>query len=155
MYKLPDSEIVKALECCSAETIMYCEDQCPFYEKCIQDENLCRYALDLINRQNAKIEYQNAEIELLREERAKANVENVRLKDKLTKAPFPKLVGEYELLKLEAYKECIEKVNERLAVHSFTSNSTEYTDGMLDCMEWVDSKIDELEKELVGEDDAE
>jgi GTP-binding protein EngB required for normal cell division len=57
-------------------------------------------------------------------------------------------------IKAEAYKECIEKVKERLAVHSFTSNSTEYTDGMLDCMEWVDSKIEELEKELVGENNG-
>lgn len=56
--------------------------------------------------------------------------------------------------KAEAYKEVLEKVNERLAVHPFTSNSTEYSDGMYDCLEWVDSEIEELEKELVGEDNG-
>ena len=52
---MTDNEIIKALECCSCETIMYCEDQCPFYEKCMKDEQLSKYALDLINRQKAEI----------------------------------------------------------------------------------------------------
>ena len=56
--------------------------------------------------------------------------------------------------KAEAYKECIEKVKERLAVLSFTSNLTGYTDGMIDCMRWVESKIEEVEKELVGDNNA-
>jgi hypothetical protein len=48
----------------------------------------------------------------------------------------------------KAIKEVFEKVEERLAVHHFTANSTEYADGQLDCMEWVDSKLDELKKEM-------
>ena len=65
-----------------------------------------------------------------------------------------KLRNERNHLQAKAYKECIEKVKERLAVYSFTSNSTEYDNGVLDCMEWVDSKIEELEKELVSDDNA-
>lgn len=62
-----------------------------------------------------------------------------------------KLRNERNRLQAKTYKECIEKVKERLAVYSFTSNSTEYDNGVLDCMEWVDSKIEELEKELVSD----
>ena len=51
---MEDREIIKALECCSCETIMYCEDQCPFYKKCTKDEQLSKYALDLINRLQAQ-----------------------------------------------------------------------------------------------------
>lgn len=65
-----------------------------------------------------------------------------------------KLRNERNHLQAKAYKECIEKVKERLAVYSFTSNSTEYDNGVLDCMEWVDSKIEELKKELVSDDNA-
>lgn len=51
-------------------------------------------------------------------------------------------------IKAQAVNEVFEKVDEKLACHSFTSNSTEYTDGFLDCIEWVDSKLDELKKEM-------
>ena len=53
---MTDNEIIKALECCACETIMYCEDQCPFYKQCENDEQLSKYALALINRQKAEIE---------------------------------------------------------------------------------------------------
>ena len=53
---MTDAEIIKALECCTSDKSIYCEDQCPFYERCNKYENLSKYALDLINRQKAKIE---------------------------------------------------------------------------------------------------
>lgn len=52
---MTDKEIIRALECYSCETIMYCEDQCPFYKKCMKDEQLSKYALDLITRKQAEI----------------------------------------------------------------------------------------------------
>ena len=58
------------------------------------------------------------------------------------------LLEQREKARAEAIKEVFEKVEERLAVHHFTANSTEYADGQLDCMEWVDSKLDELAKEM-------
>lgn len=53
-------------------------------------------------------------------------------------------------IRSNAIKEVFDKLEERLCVHTFTSNSTEYADGQFDCMEWVDSKIDELRAEMGG-----
>ena len=52
---MTDNEIIKAIEYCSTDNIVHCED-CPFNEKCLNDENLFKYALDLINRQKADLE---------------------------------------------------------------------------------------------------
>ena len=40
----------------------------------------------------------------------------------------------------------ISEIEERIAVHTFTSKSEDYADGMYDAVAWVDSKIDELKK---------
>lgn len=83
---MTDNEIIKALECCSCETIMYCEDQCPFYKKCIKDEPLSRYALDIINRQNDKvIAYRYYYENILKDlERAHAEIERLKKGDRIT-----------------------------------------------------------------------
>lgn len=81
-----------------------------------------------------------------------AAIERLRSMNQAKLDTIHDLRAELEIAKAEAVKEVFEKIDERLAVHSFTSNSTEYSDGMLDCLEWVDSKIDELKKEMVGED---
>ena len=57
-------------------------------------------------------------------------------------------------IKAEAYKECIEKVNERIAVTTFTNKSEEYSNGFYDAIAWVDGEIDNLFDELVGEDNG-
>ena len=57
-----DSEIVKALECCIDGL---CDD-CPFYDKCYKNENICEYALDLINRQKAENKSQSIMIKMLK-----------------------------------------------------------------------------------------
>lgn len=59
-----DSEIIKALECCSKGNINDCVD-CPFVEQCEKDESLSGIALDLINRQKAQIEELQAEKEAM------------------------------------------------------------------------------------------
>ena len=56
--KLTDNEIIKALECCSKNSILqeFC-DVCPnlaMGSQCM--DNMVRDALDLINRQKAEIE---------------------------------------------------------------------------------------------------
>jgi regulator of replication initiation timing len=170
--KPPDSEIVKALECCNKYIIKRCMD-CPLLktDRLIScEKRLGVLSLDLINRLQSNNQNSSAgssvsslldtinnltlERSNLIAENNRLQAENERLKNDLaiSKKETKRYMTGYKTAKAEAYKECIEKVKERLAVHSFTSNSTEYTDGMLDCMEWVDSKIEELKKELVGED---
>ena len=46
---MTDNEIIKALECCANANINAC-DKCPFNKQCENDEQLVKYALDLINR---------------------------------------------------------------------------------------------------------
>ena len=139
--KLPDSEIVKALECAIRNN---CDCNCVFLLP-----NKVQDVLDLINRQNAKIDYKEAEIILLRDEGAKANLEVERLLQKLQQAQetidsFTDIGKVYSEIKAEAYKECIEKVR-KLAV------------GMHPCsdeMRIFDSDLDNILKELVGEDNT-
>ena len=133
--KLTDNEIVKALECCSCETIMYCEDQCPFYKKCMKDEQLSKYALDLINRQKAEIDELQLEIKSYNAENNKLKAENSNLTSDLTslqndltsaKAEIERLtirlrkaehqlddaMKMYNTIKAEAYKEFAEEIFE-------------------------------------------
>ena len=96
--KLTDSEIVKALECCSADkSTKYCLT-CPlqdmgFVGECIPEKS--KNALDLINRQKAEIERFDQVIDqaLTKTNEAKALIEKV---EKMNKA--------------EAYKEFAEKI---------------------------------------------
>lgn len=58
---MTDNEIIKALEYCRrTDRYVICNSNCPMYEYCESDEenemNICGLALDLVNRQNAKIE---------------------------------------------------------------------------------------------------
>ena len=147
---MTDNEIIKALECCMNGR---CDDDCPFRETRENCHNLDNLILDLINRQKAEIErYREVVGEL-----GVKDGEVVALLNGKETAYTKKDIAEtlkrmaVKTAKAEAIKDVFEKVEERLAVHHFTSNSTEYTDGQLDCMEWVDSKIDELKKEMVGD----
>lgn len=133
-----------------------------------ENKDLTETIYDLTLEKDAlfdKIKELKAEIERLREIRDLCNItileknyeiEKLKISDASKEECTIRQYGEIKnfraelkTAKTEAYKECIEKVKERLAVYSFTSNSTEYDNGVLDCMEWVDSKIEELEKELV------
>ncbi len=70
---MTDNEIIKALECCFGGEGLCPRQQCPFYEKCKNDESLAMYALDLIKRQKAEIERLQRKYELSETER-EANV---------------------------------------------------------------------------------
>ena len=55
---MTDNKIIRALECCT-NTHLYTCDDCPFYQNCQGDEDVLRYALDLIHRQQAEVERLN------------------------------------------------------------------------------------------------
>ena len=145
--KLTDAEIKKALECWSK---VACEENC---EKCSIGANNClqlnleEISLDLINRQQAEIERLNKEAQMADgyaealEERAKA----------------------------EAYKECIEKVkteikqalesnhkakHEHIKKHYYrlSCDFLATVRGKIDALSGLDYFLDNLYKELVGED---
>ena len=107
---MTDNEVVKAIEFCAADGNVYCED-CPFYEKCLNDENLFKPALELINRLQA--EKQNLEIDL-KAMRGAANcykAENERLKE--VNDSFTNIGKLYSEIKSEAYKEFAERLKEQ------------------------------------------
>ena len=51
---MTDAEIIKALEYCCGSIQNDCKD-CPFGERCENDESLLRYAFDLVNRKTEEI----------------------------------------------------------------------------------------------------
>lgn len=53
--ELKDSEIIKALECCAASSFDSCTS-CPFMQRCENDEQIAKYALDIIKRLNGKLD---------------------------------------------------------------------------------------------------
>lgn len=123
--KLTDGEIIKLLGCCG-------------------DSVIAKFALDLINRQKAKIEslikLNKLESEIVADkgkdiERLKAE------KSKLHKLT-PKMI---KTAKAEAYKECIEKVKEEYADLMEFGYADISVDGLF-------KKLDNLLKESVGED---
>ena len=123
--KLTDNEIIKALECCGAFDDGCTE--CPYNEifavNCIN--YLCKDALDLINR--------------LQEDSSGLKKVQMQLDD---------LCKMHNIIKSEAYKECIEKVKEK-------SKKTEVVcSGALVTMSYAISNknLDNLLKELVGEE---
>ena len=133
--KLTDNEIIKALECCSCETIMYCEDQCPFYKKCMKDEPLSKYALDLINRQKSEIErLKSANDEKFHQWHILAEKSKQYYADLYNEAKY--------ILKSEAVKEFAERLKEE----------TLTTDKFGEILLVQD--IDNLVKEMVDDDNA-
>ena len=177
--KLTDAEIVKALECCIIKSS--CEG-CPLKKdisKCL--ETACKSALDLINRLQAEKEVLKARIgvyETCNARKDEANrhleAENERLKEEVKKQQGKVKIREliinklktgrnayidlmsdslgYLEIKAEAYKECIEKVKEKLRKlpnwickrENHTNYGFSYDD--------VFHALDNLLKELVGED---
>jgi hypothetical protein len=51
--------------------------------------------------------------------------------------------------KTDVAQEIFEDIWDILAVHAYTSKSEDYADGAADTLEWVDSKIDELEEKYI------
>ena len=151
--KISDNEIIKALECCSADkSTKYCLT-CPlqdmgFVGECIPEKS--KNALDLINRQKEEIE------------RLQSVVDSFTYIGKM-----------YSEIKAEAYKEFAEDVQGEIenAIHSNYNAKAEanknkkrkakdkenflmYCDGKIQALSGIYNYIDNLLKEMVGEDNA-
>lgn len=115
---MTDNEIIKALECCFGGEGLCPRQQCPFYEKCKNDESLAMYALDLINRQKAEIkekdEMLSAQADIIR------TLERV-LEDK--KAEIERLQK-----RLELAEQCITEVEDA----AYRGGSNDYIDSAID-----------------------
>ena len=119
---MTDNEIIKGLECCGRENCF----GCPYRGKCHQGNPMITDSLDLITRQQAKIERLNEYNENL-------------------KAANTALSNEILDIKSEAVKEFAEKLKENSEiVHLFSVHTGDHY--MVD----IDD-IDNLVKEMVGE----
>ena len=174
--KMTDNEVIKALECCIETSGVNCGER-PYCDNCVTDENtslMMTNALDLINRLQAKLDEAEDTIQFADKELKKANTEIERLKsdvsvsrdaymsmkdryeyekEKIEKAK-QKCIGiakSLETAKAEAYKECIEKVEERIAVKLLKNKSNEYAEGFSDALDGVNGELDNLLNELVGD----
>ena len=129
--EMSDSEIVKALECCIKWKREGDCAKCPLYESdklCVKEIRIL--ALDLINRLQA-------ENEKLKEEKSK-------LENKIDEI-YPlvmQLPNAMQQAKAEAYKECLEKIEQRDVSESDFYVMVKKTE------------FNNLLKELVGEDNA-
>ena len=121
---MTDKEIIKALECCTGDEWDIC-DKCP-YQKYKTGRgctyHILRDTFDLINRQQAEIE---------------------RLQIRLRKErhQFEDLGKMYSEIRAEAIKEFAERLKKHLKGY-----------GGLYCVTTMNTHIDNLVKEMVGED---
>lgn len=141
--KLTDNEIVKALECCSVGTFA-CDEQCPcFNSKSNLKITSCRFeligdALDLINRQKAEIEEIKYKVKKWKENYECSQVVVGDFREIINKQ-----ARELKAAKAEAYKDCIDKIQNQIKRNNTIS------------AEWLRGFLDNLLKELVGEDNVE
>lgn len=128
---MTDEQIIKALEYCIANDNK-CPD-CPIFGSkiCGKPALFFKEVFDLINRQNAEIErlnrILNTDVVVFRGGRGNGKSETIR---KIIEARVAEI-------RAKAYKECIEKAKEIL--HNY-------------CIELVDDDLDNLVKEMVGEE---
>ena len=142
--KLTDSEIVKALECCTKREHQCCNDgECPlFYKTATYSE--CRWKLlkgttDLINRlqaENERLETLNSDLVEIQDIRKKVNLALIAENAELTTA--------YETAKAEAYKEFAERLESIMYEKYQKYDDQPYPIATI-------SIIDNLLKEMVGD----
>ena len=156
--KLTDNEIIKALECCIGDTEgKNCFD-CPLYE--IDDCQVHMYldALNLINRLQAQNKELSETVHNLtiekdalfdKAEELKAEVEKLNKEIQIAKDAYTMLQAKIEIIKSEAYKECIEKVKNYIKTHCNPYGKPDFD---YDTSIKILNFIDNLKKELVGEE---
>lgn len=110
-------EIIKALECCGNPYSICAE--CPIKDDHGCNEQLAKYALDIINRQQMEIDRLKNEIQT-------------------TKDAYTMLQTKNEIIKFEAIKEFAERLKEIV----------KFTDDTYECWE-IEGYIDNLLKEMV------
>ena len=157
--KLTESEIVKALEICAGITPSAGCSDCPQQYLGLSvvgcQIELLKNVLDLLNRQEEKIKL----LEKYQTEFLKERLKTEELEERLgeVKEDYTRACAERDVniitnkfIKAEAYKECIKKVKEKANKSEWVSSGvhlrTEYTIG--------ENTLDNLLKELVGEDNA-
>lgn len=121
-------EIIKALECCKAsfpKGCVYCPEK--RNKGCI--ERLARNALDFIRRQQLEIDRLNKEV------------------DRLSQC-----VLYHDGQMVDTIKEFAQELKDRTSVYSNAGNS-DFIQGCIETVDWFDSKIDELVKEMGCGDD--
>lgn len=129
---MTDKDIIKALGLCTSEHLG-CEDGCPYIPtgmKIAMGEDACETALlkdarDLINRQQAEIEYLKKVIETMTNEQilsaTEAKKEIDRLIDEIDELniKIAKLYFEKDKAKVEAVKEFMQKIEDECEYVTF------------------------------------
>lgn len=158
---MTDKEIIEALENIINEKIGCCAEDCAFYDGKVHgcEQTIAKYALDLINRQQSKVENLKVENQSLRSaansfkmhyEEAQAEIEKLNAENMLTisernafRTSFYEVLKQLKTAKSEAIKEFAERLKENYfpSIDSYCTirNVVLTTD------------IDNLLKEMVGE----
>lgn len=139
---MTDNEIIKALEYCQSETTENC-NKCPLVFKGACQQECLRKALDLINRQQADLEFAKNINALQMEELQKAQADNERLKKLLEEADV-----NYNKCAKRFYKEGVKEFAERLKEKAFYCERTDRKDNFM----VAEMDIDNLVAEMVGDD---
>lgn len=134
---MTDNDIIKALECCGCDN--YQCDNCPYaYKTC----TVYKDSLDLINRQ-------------------KAEIERLRSMNRAKLATIHDLQIELKIAKSEAIKEFAERLKDHSRKMQSSDFSGDFWDEAVDFSgdTWDEAvlveDIDELVKEMVGDNNAE
>ena len=147
--KLTDNEIIKALECCSKPVSENCKE-CPLCSTDCMEVDIEKLALDLINRLQEKNSNLTSDLTSLQNNLTSLQAENERLKDHIKEGinlakQLPEMVS---LAKAEAYKEFAERLKKEI----FFVNIHNCEKAEIKCIDLKPKHIDNLLKELVGED---
>ncbi len=162
---LTDAEVKKALDICASEHLG-CEDNCPY----VTNSDSCslkRDALDLINRQEAKLKALQMDNKQLETDNFNANMNCEHLQAEIERLKTEKLIlsqkrfNMFERLefadkiKAEAYKEFAE----RLHCHCESIINQPHNENVRPlswkcAYEEFDNEVDNLLNELVGDGDA-
>ena len=147
---MTDEQIKKALECCiklNAEPRNWkiCKKDCPYKFNCCDRKkgtSVEKDILDLINRQQAENNRQKAEIEKLQLSRKQKLKEIERLQVRLKKErhQFEDVAKMYSEIKAEVIKEFAYELKIRIGFWRLVKD------------EWLFDIIDNLVKEMVGDD---
>ena len=170
---MQDNDIKKAIEFCSADKVVHCED-CPFYAQCLNDENLFKPALDYINRLEAENDRKGKiYIDLLKTSSARADMiydlqaekielfekteqlqaENERLNTLIAETNEQRgavihAITRIDEVKAEAYKEFADRLKE-VSQHEIYCDNT--LPKPIIIYHIIEDKIDNLLKEMVSE----
>jgi phage host-nuclease inhibitor protein Gam len=164
---MENKEIIKALECCGDEEELHWCTECPYYDKendfC--QEDLHRDAIDLINRQQAENENYSHNIKNLTAENMQLHAEIKRLNScvksedevrAIMKSQMTPMVKEIVNEQINvaaklARAEAIKEFAERLKLHTYIVSDESQT-GIINRYSVVTvNQIDNLVKEMVGE----